>query len=278
MARKAEAGAVAIDPSTAAELEALTGTKGAASDSGAAAAGVPTLVTVLVGGKSYQVTPDVAQSIAEEQQSFHRERGRLAGELSQLRTRPPEKTTPTTEPSAPQKPPARLATEDYEEYERQMDAYRLHRELELERRIEEKAARREAEREKATRERTQLEIFISRVGKAHSALDGEENVILTAMNRLAKKYPDDPLPFADPRTLKLVTEEATAELARLAEKGKSLAPRVPHIEGQGGVGGVGAGVRLQERADEKGPISIAEIQRERKLHRLKSSRAGRGEE
>ena len=247
---------------------------------GAAAGAVtPQLVTVLVGGKSYQVPSEVAQSIAEEQESFYRDRGRLTGELTQLKTRPAEKTS-SSEPTGPQRPSARLATEDIEEWDRQMAVCEAHRDLRIEQRLEEKLSKRETEREKATQDRTQLQIFIARVGKEKQALDGEENVILTAMSRLAKKYPNDPLPFADPRTLKLVTEEASAELTRLAAKGKSLAPGVPHIEGQGGRGGTSAGDRTEQRTKATEPISIADIQRMKRKRRLAAAggRLGREED
>lgn len=252
--------------------EALTGEKGgeAAGSAGEAggktqAAPSPALVTVLVGGKQHQVPPEVAQSILQEQDAFRRERVD--------RTRRPTTDADSRADERPQKPPWHLATDNYKEYDEQYSSWLDRRFLDLEERIE----KRRDERDSKAQERRDVKELIDRVAAKSTALAGEDDLILKSIHRVVARSPY-PIYTSDPRTLDLVLEEASAELTRLANKAKSHAPKPPSVERQGGVGGIGAGERAAPTEERRGPISIADIQRERRLRRMKGARGGSRQE
>jgi hypothetical protein len=269
-----EGGEGVIDPG---DLAALMGGDGAADGSGSgdgaappADPPAPELVTVRLGdGRTIQVSPEVADALESERSRFHTERGRLTRELEEARR--PARPAPTREEDeGPELPDPRLALDDIAGWQRKLVEYQNYRQLAAEKRIRDEV-RKETEARTAKTEHERLrEAFLERIGRQHTHLDGERDLLMGAMVRVARAHPDDPLPYDEPRTMKLVVEDANATLLRLAERSRAIdpAPKPPKLEQQGRTGG-GAASTITKVATT--PLSIADLKRERRDKRRRAA-------
>jgi hypothetical protein len=108
--------------------------EGAQIDDGDGAGGDPEMVEVRVKGRTISLPREDAEAIESFRRETRERDGRMGGELQQTRERLAALEAVVTDrhvtqagPTAPQKPPWKLATENFQEYERQYDAYVDHK-------------------------------------------------------------------------------------------------------------------------------------------------------
>lgn len=222
---------------------------------GGAPPSLPAPVKVMLGGRLVEVAPDVAEAIAEEQRAMEA-RSRVAP--------PAPEREPASRTTGPSRPAASLAISDYAEYDRQMQAYEAHRDLQLEQRIESKySSAREQERAQESLRR-ETDAFLARVRTAEPLLDGEDDLVFGAMRKVMARHPGVNLDMRDPRTQELVVAESVGDLVRIGEKSKGATPRPPRLEGQTARSTV---VPPAPDTKKKKPVSIADLQRSRNAAR-----------